>query len=278
MPVLPAFFTSGDMPAELSVVITTFNSAPFIGSALSSLAALPASESPAAVTVVDNCSSDGTAEAAASFGGVRVIRNTANLGLARANNIGAEASPPGDVLFLNPDVEVLPGSVGALLELARERPEAGLVGPALLAPDGTPQNPARTFPTLADIAARRTPLGRLSFARRRIERHFSPSSASSPCRVDWIVGAAMLLTSRGRDRFGLMSERFFLYFEDVEWCWRAWREGMEVWYHPGARIIHVARRESSGRPGRAAWLHLTSMLRFYCMHPSALTGRRPAAR
>ncbi|NLP05995.1 glycosyltransferase, partial [Candidatus Fermentibacteria bacterium] len=62
------------MPAELSVVITTYNSAPFIGSALSSLAALSPSEAPAAVTVVDNCSSDGTTEAAASFGGVRVIR------------------------------------------------------------------------------------------------------------------------------------------------------------------------------------------------------------
>jgi GT2 family glycosyltransferase len=99
------------------------------------------------------------------------------------------------------------------------------------------------------------------------------TGSGEPVRVDWAMGAALWVTSAGRKTFGLMSERYFLYFEDVELCWRVWDSGMEVWLVPGARMEHVARRQSAGRPGRALWLHLRSMLRFYADHPKAMMGR-----
>ena len=168
-----------------------------------------------------------------------------------------------------PRVDLPPGG------LCSESDGIGIAGPRLLSADGRIQSSARRFPDPSAIAARRTPWGRTRAGRAAIERHMPHTPDDNPTPVDWLVGAAMFVTARGREAFGLMSERYFLYFEDVEMCWRAWENGFEVWYVPDAVMEHESRRESAGRPGRALWLHLRSMVRFYTDHPGALTGRCP---
>jgi GT2 family glycosyltransferase len=258
------------MALDLTVIITAYNSAGVIGAALGSLLALPPGETPGRVIVVDNASSDASADIAESFSGVTVIRSPRNAGLARANNLGAAEAGPGSILFLNPDTVVLPGALKTLAAFEGEHPDAAILGPATIDAGGDPQSTARTFPTLLDISLRRSVLGRLPMLRARVARHLHPVDGTAPARVDWLVGAALWVTRRGRERVGLMSEDYFLYFEDVEWCWRAHESEMEVWLVPDAVIRHECARESATRPGRALWHHLRSMVRFFSRHPSAL--------
>jgi hypothetical protein len=268
------------MPLDLSVVVTAYNSAAVLPRLLDSIAALPAGESPAETIVVDNASADGTADVvAADYPGARLIRNRRNLGLSRANNAGAAEACGSHLLFLNPDVRVLPGSLPVLMDAAEGEAEAALLGPAMRDAGGRPQSTARSFPTLLDIALRRTPLGSTRWGRRRLRGHLFPVDGSGTVDVDWLVGAAMWLTPKGRSRVGLMSPRFFLYFEDVEWCWRARACGMRVLYVPGASMEHVPRRESASGAGRVLWHHLWSMVKFYAAHPACAVGLgRPGVR
>jgi N-acetylglucosaminyl-diphospho-decaprenol L-rhamnosyltransferase len=258
------------MPLDLTVVITTYNSAGVIGAALGSLHALPPGETPGRIIVVDNASSDASADIAESFTGATVIRSPRNAGLAAANNLGAAQAGPGSILFLNPDTITLPGALKTLAAFDDGHPNAAILGPATIDAAGDAQSTARTFPTLIDISLRRSLLGRLPVLRTRVARHLHPVDGTAPARVDWLVGAALWLTRSGRERVGLMSEDYFLYFEDVEWCWRARESGMEVWLVPDAVIRHECARESATRPGRALWHHLRSMVRFFSRHPSAL--------
>lgn len=262
---------------DLAIVVTTYNSSAVIARALGALRNRPPDDSPAEVIVVDNASGDGSAELAEKEGATLVIRNDANLGLSRANNIGARASTASSLFFINPDVFLLPGCLRRMAEFASSEREACLLGPALLDPgdESTVLSSARTFPTPLDILLRRTALGRLEIFRDRLHRHLFPVRSDAPSKVDWLSGAAVWLTPAGRTDTGLMSERYFLYFEDVEWAWRARTRGMDAWYVPDARALHAARRESARGPGTALWHHLRSMLIFYATHPRALLGLPP---
>ncbi|MDM7992864.1 MAG: glycosyltransferase family 2 protein [Candidatus Fermentibacter sp.] len=265
------------MPAEVSVIITTYNSSGTLGLCLRSLLDLTGDDAPRAIVVFDNASSDGSFAIARGFRGVRAVGSDRNLGLARANGIAAGLCGHGPVLLLNPDVIARPGSISTLSEFCGSHPWVGIAGPRLLSPDGLIQHSARSFPDPASILARRTPWGATPAGRAATARHLPPP-VDRPSPVDWIVGAAMWVTAAGRERFGLMSPRYFLYFEDVDLCWRAWESGSQVWLVPGALMEHVSRRESAGRPGKALLLHLASMLRFYSDHHGALSGRRPGVR
>ncbi len=261
-----------------SAVVTAFNSAETLGMTLDSLLSLPDGEKPLDITVVDNLSSDNSRETALSRPGVRLIANRRNTGLARANNLGADHSRGESLFFLNPDATVTPGCIDTLTAFAGEHPDAALLGPGTVGADGTHRSTARTWPSLSSVAARRTPFGVTGLGRSVADRHLHSFPPTAPAKVPWLVGAALWLTPRGRSTVGLMNPAYFLYFEDVEWCWRAWTKRMEVWYVPEARVIHECRRQSAGFPGRAAVHHFVSMLRFFLHHPSALLGKGPGPR
>ncbi|MCD4709087.1 MAG: glycosyltransferase family 2 protein [Candidatus Sabulitectum sp.] len=259
-----------------SAIITTYNSEKVIGSALESLFALPSGEKPSEVVIVDNASSDDTISILDSYNlQIKKILNRQNLGLSKANNLGAALAGGDSLFFLNPDVELMPGVVTALQKFQEENPKAAIIGPAMLDEKGIRQSTARTWPTPLVIASRRTPLGRTAWGGKISLNHMNRfNSSSAPIKPHWLVGAAMWLTPGGRKKVGLMSEKYFLYFEDVEWCWRAWQRGMEVWYEPRAEIRHVCHRESTSG-GVALKLHLKSMLRFMTEHPGVLVGAGP---
>jgi GT2 family glycosyltransferase len=260
------------MSLDLSVIVTTYNSARYLGGLLDSIEELPADEKPLETVVVDNASADESASIADSRDGVKLIRSPRNMGLARANNTGARAAAGSHLLFLNPDTRLLPGALPVLMDFSRTHPAAMILGPAMTGTEGNPQSTARTYPGLLDILLRRTFLGRLPGADRRIRRHLYAYGTDRAVKVDWLVGAALWLTPAGREVIGLMPENYFLYFEDVEWCWQANHSGGEVWYVPDSVIRHVHRRESAGGSVKALGHHLASMLRFFSRHPSAITG------
>jgi hypothetical protein len=263
------------MKETWSAVITAFNSGSTLGNALDSIIGLPPEEKPLDIIVVDNASGDDSGRIASSRPGVTLVENPVNLGLSRANNMGAAMSRGSSLFFLNPDVEIAPGAITALRGFQRAHPEAALLGPLMTDDQGVPQSTARTWPSLASVAARRTGFGGTGAGAGIARRHLYRFHTGAPERAHWLVGAALWLTPGGRKTVGLMNEGYFLYFEDVEWCLRAWRRGMEVWIVPDAVITHVCRRQSADVTQKAARLHFRSMIRFYSANPFAMFGKGP---
>jgi N-acetylglucosaminyl-diphospho-decaprenol L-rhamnosyltransferase len=250
---------------RLSVIIVNYNSCDDLARCLASLRShAPACEH--AVVVVDNASREpGLAEVRQRHPEVRWVMNHENVGYARGVNRGLAEVEAEYALILNPDIEVLPGSLDALLALADQRPRAGIIGPQLLNPDRTVQASARRFYTFTTLLLRRTPLGRLFPNARSVREHLMLDfDFLSERAVDWVLGGAMLVRRRARERTGPLDERFFLYFEDVDWCYRMWQAGWEVLYTPAASLVHGHRRASAGGAFRRAfWLHMGSFISFY---------------
>ena len=250
---------------KLSVVIVHYNTSGDLGRCLDALVRCPPS-CEHAVTVVDNASTDPGLDAVrAAHPGVRWLLNARNEGYARGCNAGMRAVDAEYTLLLNPDVAAQPGAIDALLRAAESHPRAGLLGPQLLNEDGTIQESCRRFYTLGTLLMRRTFLGRLAPGSRAVARHLMRDFDHRTTRpVDWVIGGCVLVRREAVARVGAMDERFFLYFEDVDWCYRMGQAGYDVLYAPESRFVHRHRRDSAGGPMRRSfWLHLGSLISFY---------------
>ena len=250
---------------KLSVIIVNYNSCDDLARCLASLREHPPS-CPHVVVVVDNASSEPALEALrARHPDVRWVMNEENVGYARGVNRGLAEVDAEWALVLNPDIQVPPGAIDALLAVGEARPRAGVLGPQLLNEDGSIQASARRFYTLRTLLLRRTPLGRVFPDSRSVREHLMLDfDFRSERAVDWVLGGAMLVRRAARERTGPLDERFFLYFEDVDWCFRMWQAGWEVLYTPASSMVHKHRRASAGGAlRRAFWLHMGSMISFY---------------
>ena len=159
-----------------------------------------------------------------------------NAGFSASNNRGIELTSAPFVLLLNPDAVLGQGALAALLDSAARNPRAGIIGPAVLNPDGSAQaNSFGRFPTLSSAISLRL----WRFAQRaRGNRRLSPKIPAGTTPVDWVTGACMLVRRAAIEAAGLMDERFFLYWEDVEWCHRMNHHGWQVLVEPAASVIH----------------------------------------
>ncbi len=214
--------------------------------------------------ILVNNSGESLEDLAASTGlPTRVVTPGANVGYARGVNLGIRAATEEDVLVLNPDVQVEPGSVEALLRCAAERPLAGIIAPKLVHPDGTLQLSARRFYNGRTLLLRRLPLGPWAERSRTVRDHLMADWDHEDTRpVDWVLGAAFLVRREAMRDVGLMDERYFLYFEDVDWCQRMWRHGYEVVYCAESRMVHEHRRASARIEPRSWRAHIAGLLRF----------------
>lgn len=250
---------------DLSVVIVGYNSLPELGDCLRSVHEA-GSGLRLETIVVDNASSDGTADyVRREYADVRLVANTRNLGYSAAVNQGmAEARAP-YALVLNPDVVVGKGSLQRLVSFMDEHPDAGIAGAKLLNPDGSVQYSCRRFYTFWTLVLRRTPLGRLLGKGRTISSYLMFDYDHEESReVDWVIGACMIVRKEALADFGGMDERFFLYFEDVDWCYRVWQSGWKVYYVADAVMRHTYARESARpRLSRQLIIHGLSMFHFY---------------
>ena len=250
---------------RLAVVIVSYNTRKLIRRCIESLQAFPP-RGGFEVWVVDNASrDDSVAMLRSEFPAVHVQANADNLGYAAAVNQALEASHSDYLLVLNPDIVVREGSLDRLLDFMDAHPDGGIAAAKLLNTDGTLQHSCRSFYTPRTLLLRRTPLGRL-FPNSRVIRHhlLLDYDHATPRAVDWVIGACMMVRRAAADAVGGMDERFFLYFEDVDWCYRMSRQGWKVYYVPRSEMVHEHRR-ASAKPklSRSFWAHLGSLLRFY---------------
>jgi N-acetylglucosaminyl-diphospho-decaprenol L-rhamnosyltransferase len=250
-------------PCPLSVVVVTHNHADFIGTCLDAL--LPeAAAIGAEVIVVDNRSDDASAAIAASFAGVRLMVAGRRQGFAANSNMGMAVARGRYLLLLNPDTEVMPGALAALVSFMDARPTVGLCGARLLYPNGDVQPSARRFPTPLAGLVRRTPLRALLGGSRANRRHLMLDDDLDEARpVDWLLGACMCVRRSALEQVGPLDEGYFLYVEDIDWARRMHEAGWEVYYVPQARIKHHHLAVSDRRfLSRRTLIHSASMVRY----------------
>ena len=250
---------------DLSIIVITHNSRGPIVRCLESLAAhAPSCEHE--TIVIDNASSDATAETVSRrFPQVRVVANEDNLGYSRGVNQGMRLSSGRAILILNPDIVVREGSIDRLLEFMDRTPDAGIVGSKLVFPDGSLQYSCRSFYTVSALLLRRTFLGKLFPRAHALREHLLMDyDHEEPRSVDWLLGACMLVRREAIETVGAMDERFFLYFEDIDWCYRMKHHGWSVYYVPSSVMVHTYERSSAKSVLRKPFLiHILSLLRYY---------------
>lgn len=224
---------------DLSIIIVNWNTRDYLRGCLRSIAANP----PACdyeVIVVDNASGDGSADMVReSFPDVRLIANETNERYAEGNNIGMRESTGDYVLLLNPDTVVKPNSLGTLLAFGKAHPEAAAVGCKLVGPDGVVQKSVRSFPDPRSVL----------FEYARISKAFPESEVFGRYRmtyfrydavaeVDQPMGSCLLLSRKAIDEVGMFDQQFPIFFNEVDWCYRAKRQGWKIFFTPDAEVIH----------------------------------------
>jgi hypothetical protein len=250
---------------DVSIVIVSYDGRDTLSECLASLEGSDAAVETETI-VVDNASSDGTPDVIrARFPWVRVVGNSANLGYARAVNQGIGLSSGRYVLVVNPDVTVRPGSIERLVRFMDEHDDAGVAASKLLNPDGTLQYSCRRFYTFLTLLLRRGLLGRIFRNSRAVADYLMLDYDHEESRpVDWVIGACMMVRREALRDIGLMDERFFLYFEDVDWCYRTWQGGWRVYYVPQSVMVHRHTRASAQiRLPRQVVAHGLSLFHFY---------------
>ncbi|MCL4295959.1 MAG: glycosyltransferase family 2 protein [Anaerolineae bacterium] len=249
---------------DISVIILNWNTRDMLADCLETLLA-QAGHLTLELIVVDNASTDGSqAMLRQRFPQVHLIANRDNVGFARGNNQGMGISRGRYLLLLNSDAFISPGSLEALLQLADTQPLAGIVGAHLLNADGTFQASHTPFPNLWQEFMILTGLGRLLFGRWYPSR--GPEEAKGPQIVDYVEGACLLVRPAAFRETNGLDEGFFMYAEEVDWCYTMRQKGWQVWYQPAAKIVHLGGGSSQGRRTQREGDLYRSRVRFFRKH------------
>jgi len=205
----------------------------------------------AEVLVVDNASADGSAEMVESdFPQVRLVRSPKNLGFSGGNNLGIKAARGRYVLLLNPDVLVHPNAFAALVSYLDAHPEVGAAGGRIINPDGTSDPGARRgFPSASAAFYRMVGLSYIFPHSPRFARYnMLYLDESRETEVDAVSGCFMCVRREVVEAVGGLDEAFFMYGEDLDWCYRIRSAGWKVAYVPGAEIVHFKGESTRSLP------------------------------
>jgi len=246
---------------DLSVVVVNWNTRDLLAQCLQSMYDT-VSGLGFEVIVVDNASADGSTEMVRrEFPQARLIENAENVGFARANNQAMAVSQGRYVLLFNSDAIATPNAIQSLVSLADAEPRTGIVGAQLINPDGSFQASHTPFPTLWQEFLILTGLGR--FLRCRWYPSQGPEGEKGPQVVDYVEGACMLARSQAVEEVGGLDEGYFMYAEEVDWCYEMKQAGWQVWYQPAAKVVHFGGGSSQNRrPQREGDLY-RSRVRFF---------------
>jgi len=264
---------------DLCIVIVNYNTRERLRDCLRALFASQAAGH-VAVRVVDNASSDGSADMLrAEFPQVELIANRENRGYAAANNLALRGCDASYALLLNPDTLLPPDALAKAIQFFDAHPDAGVVGPKLVRPDGSLDLACRrSFPTPEISFYRMVGLSFLFPQSRRFGRYnMTYLDPDQTAQVDSVVGAFMMVRGEILKQVGLLDEQFFMYAEDLDWCKRI-KEAVnprtghrwQVWYYPAISVLHV-KRASSSHSARAQRAFNDTMLQFYRKHYAAST-------
>ncbi|MBL7190777.1 glycosyltransferase [bacterium] len=231
---------------DLSIVIVNYNVKYFLEQALLSLMKSTQGYETQFI-VVDNASQDGSVEFMRNkFPAVELIANETNLGFGKATNQGLKVAAGRYILVINPDTLVGEEALRKLIEFMDTHPEIGAVGPKLIDRGGKFElNSRRGFPTPTAAFCKITGLAHI-FPNNRFTAGYNLTylDPDVPSEVDSLSGAFMLIRREVYEQTGGFDEDFFMYGEDLDWCWRIKQKDWKIWYLPDAKVIHYGGESS----------------------------------
>jgi len=246
---------------DLSIIIVSYNACADLAQCLQALHDAPPAASHE-VIVVDNASTDGSVEVARRWDDVQVIESGTNRGFAAASNIGIRAARGTNVLLLNSDALVGPGSLDAMMSALATHPEASVVGPRLVDGEGR-----------AELSFGRMLGPLVEFRQKRLVRAHARGDKSVSRRVeamtrrmqwpDWVSGACLLVRREDAEAVGLFDERYFMYLEDVDFCAAIRARGGRILFSPLAEVVHFRGRSGRGAPAATHAAYQRSHIAFY---------------
>lgn len=254
---------------RLSVCIVNWNTSDYLRECLAALLAYPPTDCETEIIVVDNASADGSAEMVATeFPSVILLAETVNLGYAEGNNLALAKATGDALLLLNPDVVVHPESLTNAAAFARSCPTPGAFGCRLVGSDGKTQSSLRSFPDLAPVFWEYLGFSRL-FPKSRVFGAYRMTwfDYNSTIEADQPMGSFLWVSRLAYERTGGMDPQFPIFFNEVDWCWRAKRGlGFPIYYTPDVVVTHYG--GGSTRQVKAVMVREShrSLLRFYDKH------------
>lgn len=251
---------------DLSIIIVNYLSRAKTQKCLDAIVASDLSGLEWEIILVDNNSDDQLDDLVVKYPHLKLIYSQKNWGMGGGNNLGIKNSRGRYLLILNPDTQVRPGAIRTLYDYLEEHEDVLIAGPKLLNPDGSLQYSCARFPSFYTPILRRTFLGDY-FAASRDGFLMIDQPHDETMTVDWLMGSCLIIR---RDGFEGFDERYFMYFEDIDLCRRAWRAKKKVVYIPRAVVIHDHARRSARWPwyvapfrDRLAREHIRSWLKYF---------------
>jgi GT2 family glycosyltransferase len=251
---------------DLSIIIVNYNGAQLLEGCLASITETACSLSHE-VWVVDNGSTDDSVHMVRTrFPSVHVIESAENLGFAGGNNLALASAAGRYRLLLNNDTVVRPGALQLLVQAMARHPELGVLGPRLLNVDDSTQLSAMHYPSLT-----RAPR---NWVKARVGKSgkYQPRSEQDVAYVDAVTGACLLIRAEALYQVGLLDTGYFMYAEEMDWCYRAAQVGWRIGYLAAAQVVHYGGQTARREAERFYVERRYSRVRFYAKHHGRLAA------
>lgn len=255
---------------DISIIILNYKSKGLTLHCLQAITAADWSGLEHEIIVVDNNSQDNLKEILAwQFPEVKFIQSSKNVGMGAGNNLGLVKAQGEYVVVMNPDTLAFKDTFRTLYDFMEKNPKVGLVGPKQYNPDRSVQNSCYRWHKLFTPLYRRTPLGQTKAGQKDLARFLMADFDKEDIKpVDWLLGSFLFVRVSALKQVGLFDPRYFMYFEDTDFCRRFWQKNWQVVYNPKAAIIHNHNRASAQGPyykfltDRASRAHIISWLKY----------------
>jgi hypothetical protein len=253
---------------DLSIIIVNYNTKNLLAESLQSIYSKK-HKIEFETFVVDNCSTDGSAYTIESiYPQVIFLPQKENLGFAKANNIAIQQAKGRYILLLNPDTVVLDNCLDLMVDFMDRNPDVGAAGCKVVLPDGSLDLACkRSFPTPENSFYHALGLAKLFPKSRRFGQYnLTYLDENETHEVDCLVGAFMMVRREVIEQVGLLDEKYFMYGEDIDWCYRIKKAGWRIVYYPGAKIIHYKGASSKKKKWKTIYEFHRAMFLFFNDH------------
>ena len=255
----------------LSIIITNYKAPNLLKICLQSIKEAAVNLAPEIIVVDSEAEAETEEMIEQEFSEVKYYPFNKNVGYARVVNQGLKKANGKYLLILNADIVLEKDCLEKIINYLKMRPAVGMLGPQLLNFDGSVQESCFHFYRPMTLVYRRTFLGKTKKGRAEIHRFLMNDFDKKNIKeVDWLLGAALMISRPALEKVGPMDERFFLYFEDVDWCRRFWENDYKVVYFPEARMHHYHGRGSKKTGGiidlffnKYLWIHIASAGKYF---------------